>query len=172
MTFNRSPALLRSAGGWADTHPREGGDVLHCESQHLGQVGEGVGAPAHCDGCASGCRRRGDGRCLQASGVLMSAERQSAQGGKTVKRLSKIKTPTMRWSVQTKEEVDDAIRRIGQLQRECSRIEAAMNDELAAVKKSYEQKAEHRHPRRQSSRWARFVGESALQRSWYEERMR
>ena len=84
----------------------------------------------------------GTSRCLQASGVFMSAERQSAQGGKTVKRLGKIKTPTMRWLVQTKEEVDDSIRRIGELQRECSRSETEMNDELAAVKKSYEQKAE------------------------------
>ena len=59
-----------------------------------------------------------------------------------MKRLRKIKTPTMRWPVQTKEEVDDSIRRIGELQRERSRIETEMNDELAAVKKSYEQKAE------------------------------
>ena len=59
-----------------------------------------------------------------------------------MKRLSKIKTPTMRWPVQTKEEVDDSIKRIGELQRERSRIETEMNDELAAVKKSYEQKAE------------------------------
>ena len=59
-----------------------------------------------------------------------------------MKRLRKIKTPTIRWPVQTKEEVDDSIRRIGELQRERSRIETEMNDELAAVKKSYEQKAE------------------------------
>ena len=72
----------------------------------------------------------------------MSVERQSAPGGKTMKRLRKIKTPTIRWPVQTKEEVDDSIRRIGELQRERSRIETEMNDELAAVKKSYEQKAE------------------------------
>ena len=59
-----------------------------------------------------------------------------------MKRLSKIKTPTMRWPVQKKEEVDDAIKRIGDMQRERSRIETEMNDELAAVKKSYGQKAE------------------------------
>ena len=72
-----------------------------------------------------------------------------------MKSLARIKTPALRWPVDNKAEVDDAIRRIGELQRERSRIETEMNDELATMKKSYEQKAEHRHPRRQSSRWAR-----------------
>ena len=59
-----------------------------------------------------------------------------------MKRLRKIKTPALKWPANTKEEVDDAIKRIGELQRERSCIKAQMNNDLAAVKKSYELKAE------------------------------
>ena len=48
-----------------------------------------------------------------------------------MKSLARIKTPALRWPVDNKEEVDDAIRRIGELQRERSRIETEMNDELS-----------------------------------------
>ena len=58
-----------------------------------------------------------------------------------MKRLRKIKTPAPRWPVKSIEEVDDSIKRIGDLQRERERIEAEMNDQLATVKESYEQKA-------------------------------
>ena len=63
-------------------------------------------------------------------------------GGETMKSLARIKTPALCWPIDNKEEVDEAIRRIGELQRERPRIETEMNDELATVKKSYEQKAE------------------------------
>ena len=47
---------------------------------------------------------------------------------------------------QNREQINVAIRELGVLQRELSRIAADMNDELAAVKESYELDAE---PRRQ-----------------------
>ena len=47
---------------------------------------------------------------------------------------------------QSRDQVAAAIREIGELQRELTRVTADMNDELAAVKESYETEAE---PRRQ-----------------------
>ena len=73
----------------------------------------------------------------------MSAENQKAPRGKTVKRLRKIKTPTMRWPVESKEEVNDSIKRIGDLQRERVRIQAEMNDEINALNEIYAKKAKH-----------------------------
>ena len=48
---------------------------------------------------------------------------------------------------QNREQVAEAIRELGVLQRELTRIGADMNDELAAVKESYEAEAEPRRLR-------------------------
>ena len=58
-----------------------------------------------------------------------------------MRRLRRIKTPALKWPANTKEEVDTAIRRIGELQRERSRIQAEMNDEINSVNELYAQKA-------------------------------
>lgn len=51
---------------------------------------------------------------------------------------------------QSRAEAIDAIAVIGQAQRELSRIEAAMNDELAAIKERYEEQARPFHDRMKS----------------------
>lgn len=63
------------------------------------------------------------------------------------KKNTRLKTDAARVNVpQNREAVAETIREIGLLQRELARIEADMNDELAAVKEAYETDAE---PRRQ-----------------------
>lgn len=58
------------------------------------------------------------------------------------KPVRKIKQSAARFFVpQTRDQVNDAIARIGVLQRERVRIEAAMNDQLAAIKECFELEA-------------------------------
>lgn len=55
---------------------------------------------------------------------------------------SKLKTQAALFPVpQSKDDVNDAIAKIGLAQRERARIQAAMNDELAAIKEKYETQA-------------------------------
>lgn len=55
----------------------------------------------------------------------------------------RIKSPAATWRVpQSREDVNADIARIGELQREKARYEADMNDEMAAIKKRYEEAAQ------------------------------
>jgi phage host-nuclease inhibitor protein Gam len=54
----------------------------------------------------------------------------------------RVKTEAARWVPQTREEVTDAIAEIGALQRDLQDLQVRMNDELSAVKLSYEREAE------------------------------
>ncbi|MCE5335236.1 MAG: host-nuclease inhibitor Gam family protein [Desulfobacteraceae bacterium] len=54
----------------------------------------------------------------------------------------KVKQEASEWVPQTREQVTAAIAEIGEHQRERDRIQADMNDELAAVKERHEKQAE------------------------------
>lgn len=55
----------------------------------------------------------------------------------------KVKQAAARFPVpQSRDEVNNAIRRIGELSRERTRIEAEMNDHLAALKENFEAEAQ------------------------------
>jgi phage host-nuclease inhibitor protein Gam len=57
-------------------------------------------------------------------------------------KTTRIKSPAAKYPPpQTRDQVIDAVAEIGRRQRECQRIEAAMNDELAAVKARFETEA-------------------------------
>lgn len=60
----------------------------------------------------------------------------------TKKKPKPVKTEAVAPTPQTREEVSAAIAAIGNLQRERTRIQAAMNDEIAAVKARFEAEAE------------------------------
>ncbi len=58
------------------------------------------------------------------------------------KKNTRIKTEAARYKVpQSHDECVEAIAQIGRLQRERARIEAAMNDDLAAIRQAYEEQA-------------------------------
>lgn len=58
-------------------------------------------------------------------------------------KTQKVKQNAARFPVpQSRDQANDAIRRIGELSRERARIEADMNDHLAALKESFETQAE------------------------------
>lgn len=63
----------------------------------------------------------------------------------TKNRIKKAASPV--FVPQNREQVAEAIREVGTLQRELARINADMNDELAAVKEDYETQAEPRRLR-------------------------
>jgi phage host-nuclease inhibitor protein Gam len=54
---------------------------------------------------------------------------------------SRIKTAATVWVAQSRPEVETGIRNIGRAQRKMQRIEAEMNDELAAIKERFEKQA-------------------------------
>jgi phage host-nuclease inhibitor protein Gam len=57
-------------------------------------------------------------------------------------KTGKAKAPAVEVKVpQSRDETADAIREIGEHQRERTRIEAAMNDEIAGIKQKYEEQA-------------------------------
>ena len=58
------------------------------------------------------------------------------------KKTKSVKTPAAPVVPQNREEASSAIARIGMLQRERTRIEALMNDEMAATKARFEGQAE------------------------------
>jgi len=53
----------------------------------------------------------------------------------------KVKSEAAKWVPKSREEVAEGIAAIGRHQRERERIKAAMNDDFAALKKKYEEKA-------------------------------
>lgn len=57
------------------------------------------------------------------------------------KAASRIKTVAQGFVCQTREQATEAIAQIGAAQRERDRIAAAMNDELSAIKRRYEEQA-------------------------------
>ena len=52
---------------------------------------------------------------------------------------NRVKAVAQSFVCQTRDQAVDAVAEIGRRQRECDRIQAAMNDELAAIKKRYEE---------------------------------
>jgi phage host-nuclease inhibitor protein Gam len=55
---------------------------------------------------------------------------------------TRVKAAAQGFVCQTRDQAVDAIAEIGKRQRERDRIQAAMNDEIAAIKKRYEEQAE------------------------------
>ena len=56
-------------------------------------------------------------------------------------RIQRIKTTAATFVAQSRAEADDAIRRLGELQRERDIIRTAMNDQLATLKAAFEEQA-------------------------------
>lgn len=56
-------------------------------------------------------------------------------------KTNRVKTIAQVFACQTRDQADEAIAEIGRRQRERDRIAAAMNDELAVIKKKFEEQA-------------------------------